>query len=380
MEMPSVDTSREDAARRRLDRLEGFLREDPANTTLLGDAFEVALQCGEWERARFHLAHGSALEPANVKWKLREAEFLLARHEYEGAVELLRQIQSQANPGSELHWVTAQDLAFAEFQRGRYAQCVELLCPLAEAGSARPPSGSLQQLWLRALHRTGQLELAMRWATNAERQGSLDAGAAGIASLIAFDLDDYAMAQRWVDMAKAGSSSSCLEASVARAGLAMARQNRQEAVAAADEALGLNPQEGRAWSIRAFAQLIAGGAQEAEASFAQAVRYMPQHVETWQGQGWCQLLLGHLPQAQASFESAVRLDPDAAESHSGLAMCLVLQQKEEAARAALARALVLDAADPAANCVKAILDGKLSGPAAARELVAGLFGPRPAGR
>lgn len=380
MEMPSVETSREEAARRRLDRLEGFLREDPANTTLLGDAFEVALQCGEWDRARFHLTHGAALEPANVQWRLREANFLLARREYEPAIQLLRQIRSESNPGSELERVTAQDLAFAEFQRGGYAECVELLRPLADAGSARPASGSLQQLWLRALHRTGQLELAVQWATNVEQQGSLDAGAAGVAGLIAFDLDGYAMAQRWVDMAKEGSSSPCVEALVARAGLALARQNMQEAVAAADEALGLNPQEGRAWSIRAFAQLVAGAAQEAEASFAQAVRHMPQHIETWQGQGWCQLLLGHLPQAQASFESAVRLDPDAAESHSGLAMCLVLQPKEEAARAALAKALALDAADPAANCVKGILDGGVSGPDAARELVAGLFGSRPASR
>lgn len=380
MEMPSVETSREEAARRRLDRLEGFLREDPANTTLLGDAFEVALQCGEWERARFHLTHGAALEPANVQWRLREANFLLARREYEPAIQLLRQLQSQASPGSELRRVTVQDLAFAEFQRGRYAECAELLRPLAEAGSARPPSGSFQQLWLRALHRTGQLEQAVQWATKAEQEGSLDAGAAGVASLIAFDLDDFATAQRWVDLARAGSSPPCLEAAVARAGLALARQETRVAISAAEEALSLNPQEGRAWSIRAFAQLVAGGAPQAQASFAQAVRHMPQHTETWQGQGWCQLLLGHLPQAQESFESAVRLDPGAAESHSGLAMCLVLQQKEEAARSALAKALELDAADPAAHCVKAILDGKLSGAAAARELVAGLFGSRPAGR
>lgn len=379
MNMPSVATAREEAARRRLNRLEGFLREDPANTTLLADAFDVALQCGEWDRARFHLAHGAAFEPANVGWKLREANLLLARRDYEAAILLLTQLRSQAMRGSELDRVVTQDLAFAQFQRGGFAECVDLLRPLAAAAASPALPGPLQQLWLRALHRTGRLELAVQWAADAEQKGALDAGAAGVASLIAFDLDDHSVAQRWVALASAGSHP-CVEAQVARAGLALARHNTQEAAAAADEALGLNPQEGRAWSIRAFAQLIAGAAPDAQASFAQAVRFMPGHAETWQGQGWCQLLLGHFAQAQASFESAAVLDPGGAESHSGLAMCLVLQRKEEAARSALAKALALDAADPAANCVKAILDGKLSGPDAARELVAGLFGSRPAGQ
>jgi tetratricopeptide (TPR) repeat protein len=311
-----------------------------------------------------------------VKWKLREAEFLLARREYEPAIALLTHLRSQAAPASELDRVAAQNLAFAQFQCGEFADCVELLRPLTAAASSRP-SGSLQQLWLRALHRTGQFELAVQWAKEAEQQGSLDPGAAGVASLIAFDLDDYALAARWVEAARAGLPAPSLEAVVTLAGLALVRQHPQEAISAAGEALKLNPQEGRAWSIRAFAQLIAGEAREAEGSFAQAVRYMPGHVESWQGQGWCQLLLGHLPEAQANFESAVRLDPDGAESHSGLAMSLVLQQKEGAARSALAKALELDPADPAANCVKAILNGEVAGANAARQLVAGLFRSRP---
>ena len=45
----------------RLDRLEGYLREDASNPLLLAEAFDAALAAGALDRAGFHLQHGLAL-------------------------------------------------------------------------------------------------------------------------------------------------------------------------------------------------------------------------------------------------------------------------------------------------------------------------------
>jgi len=62
----------------RLARLEGFLRADPANSSLLQDAFETALRLQAWDRAHALVQHGLNHGGNPLLWQLRSAEILLA--------------------------------------------------------------------------------------------------------------------------------------------------------------------------------------------------------------------------------------------------------------------------------------------------------------
>jgi tetratricopeptide (TPR) repeat protein len=179
-----------EAARTRLELLEGFLREDPDNSTLLGDAFMVALKCGDWKGAQALLTHAQGRHPGNDAWALREGDYWLAQHRYDEARIVLQRLALLAEPASPLANVVAQNLAHVDFCQLDYAACIAKLEPLmpvpAELGGDIP-IGATQQLWLRALHRNKDLARACQWASEADRAGQLDPGAAGVASLAAID-------------------------------------------------------------------------------------------------------------------------------------------------------------------------------------------------
>jgi len=367
-------------ALRRLDRLEGFLRQDPDNARLLVDAFEAALFCREWQRADAHLRHAQAKQPGDAGWALREGDFWLAQQRYDEARSVLEHLASQAQPGTPLASVVAHNLAFIDFQLGAYPACIARLEPWVTA----PPqpgdasTSALQQLWLRALHRAGELTRAMVWAAQAEQAGGLDPMAAGIAALIAIDEEDFAAAQRWCRAAQAGQQAPTLELRVAQATLALAGGDAQAAQQWADQALQLHPRDGRAWSARAFGSLLAGDLASAARDFEQALAYMSDHIGTWHGQGWTHVLRRDLPAAQASFESALALDRNFAESHGGLAVALALQKQASAATQHIELAERLDRGNLSSGYARAILSGKAQDAQAVQQLARRLLGGRKA--
>lgn len=358
------------AARQRLDRLDGFLREDPSNNALLIDAFETALSCGEWERARFHLQHGQTLHDEPLAWRLREGDFWLAQQRYDEALEVLQALEQTPSPPPGFFEVLLHNLAFIELRRGRLAECIGRLAPSLEAqGEAREAAGdqpvaatrALQQLWLRALHHDAQLDRAMTWARKAEQQGSLDVQAAGVASLIAVDASDFAAAQRWSAASlNAGSPAEHpAESLVTQASIALAARDALRAAQFADAALQRQPGDGRAWSMRAFAALLANDLSAARAAFLKAVAAMPRHIGTWHGLGWTQIVQKDHEGARNSFETALALDRNFAESHGGLAVVLSMQSQRQAAEEHAEVALRLDKSNLSGRYAQALLSGEV---------------------
>jgi tetratricopeptide (TPR) repeat protein len=367
-------------AQRRLDRLEGFLRQDSDNAHLLADAFEAALFCREWDRADAHLRQAQAKQPGDAAWALREGDFWLAQQRYSEARDVLERLAAQAEPGAPLAAVVAHNLAFIDFQQGAYAACAARLEPWVTA-PAQPGNTSLsalQQLWLRALHRAGELARAMTWAAQTEQAGALDPAAAGIAALIAIDEEDFAAAQRWSQAAQSGQQPPTLELLVAQATLALAAGDAPAAQQWADRALQLHPRDGRAWSARAFGSLLAGDLARAARDFEQALAYMPEHIGTWHGQGWAQVLQRDFAAAQASFESALALDRNFAESHGGLAVALALQKQTTAAQQHIELAERLDRGNLSSRYARAILSGEAQDARAVQQLARRLLGGRKA--
>lgn len=370
------------AARQRLDRLDGFLREDPSNNALLIDAFETALSCGEWERAVFHLRHGQSLLDEPLAWRLREGDFWLAQQRYDEAQEVLQALAKTPEPPPGFAEVLAHNLAFIEMRRGRYSECVDRLAPVLESqestDQAAVAARALQQLWLRALHHDGQIDRAMTWTLQAEQQGRLDAQAAGVASLIAIDASDFEAAQRWSAASLSHSSTveAPVESLVTQASLALAARDAARAVQFADAVLQRQPGDGRAWSARGFASLLATDLAAAHDAFVKALSAMGQHIGTWHGLGWTQIMQGDLAAARNSFDTALALDRNFAESHGGLAVVLAMQSQRQAAEEHAELALRLDRSNVSGRYAQALLSGEVKDVEDLQRFARRLFGGR----
>jgi tetratricopeptide (TPR) repeat protein len=393
--LSAAQTQERDAVRQRLDRLEGFLRSDPGNAVLRIDVFETALRCGEWSRAEAQLRHGQTHATDTLSWALREGDFWLAQKGYAQAREVLQGLVGIAETPSGFTDVVLHNLAYIDFCEGQFAACIERLAPRLEPReypTATEPVGealmprrldsaiepALQQLWLRALHHAGDLDRATAWLSWAEQTLQLDARAAGVASLIALDNSRIDMAQRWslAALATQHPQDRPIEALVTQASLALAGQDAKRAAQLADAALQINPSDGRAWSARAFADLLAGDLSRAQAHFHQALRTMPGHIGTWHGLAWTQLLSQDLAAAQASFEQALAMDRNFAESHGGLAVVLAMRGQEASAREHIELAMRLDRSNLSGQYAQALLSGEARDAVAVQRLAKRLLGGR----
>lgn len=363
-----------DAARSRLDRLEGFLAADPRNASLRADVFQAALQCGEWERARAQLHTARAAQPDDPAWALREADWWLAQRHYPQAREALEALALRSGSHPGLGDVVTYNLAYIEFAEGRWDACVELLRPQMEP--PRAGSALAQMLWLRALHRADRSDAAREWAAQAEQAGVLAPAAAGVAALAAIDEDDMPAAMRWAGLASQADAAPTMELLVARSTLTLAARQPQAARQFAAQALALNAQDGRAWSAGAFAAMLTGDLETAQAEFERSLSFMPGHIGTWHGLGWCGVLRGDLARARSAFESALELDRNFGESHGGLAVVLALQKQELPAREHIELARRLDRANLSSRYAEALLAGEAQDVDGVRRLAERLLGGR----
>jgi tetratricopeptide (TPR) repeat protein len=374
-------------ARQRLDRLDGYLRSDPRNNTMLIDAFETALSCQEWERAEFHLRHAQSLQTDGLAWQLREGDFWLAQERYDDAQSVLEALRNTATPPPGFADVVLHNLAFIDMRRGRPDLCIERLAPTLEtsaqegssaSGQAAIAERSLQQVWLRALHHDNQLDRAMTWSLANEQHSRLDPQVAGVAGLIAIDAADFAAAQRWsaMSLANGNASDHPVETFVTQASLALAERNAERARQFVEAALQRNPGDGRAWSTWGFAALLGGDFDAAVGAFQRSLAVMGQHVGTWHGLGWAQALQNRLPAARATFEAALNLDRNFAESHGGLAVVLAMQSDREKAQEHSEVALRLDPANVSGRYAQALLSGEVKDAKDLQRLARRLLGGR----
>jgi tetratricopeptide (TPR) repeat protein len=365
----TTDTTAEvQAARSRLGRLESFLVEDPHNQSLLTDAFETALSCKEWARADMVLAQGLASGVEPWSWRLKQADWLLAQYRYGEARAALLALQQEAEAPPTMGAVLAHNLSFIDVQEGAFHDSVTRLASWMELGhvdvaaeaatdAAADPTlkQALQTLWLRSLHRTGELDRAMAWTRAADAAHTLSPQAAGVAGQIALDADDLAMAERWTALSLEQGQPT-LESLTTAASLALGQSDAEATRKWCTAALQLKPDDGRARSVMGFGDMLAGDMPQAEQSFRQALQTsMAEHIGTWHGLALSLVLQGRLDEAQALYEQTLEMDRNFAESHGGLAVVLALKQQPELAQQSLDRALGLDKRSLSAAYAQALL-------------------------
>lgn len=347
------------AATARLERLRGYLLEDPANPALLADAFETALSCGAHGQAEEWLEAAEALGRDRAPWTFRRARLAIARRDLAGAAALLEGQQRDLGE----HPAIVHDLAYVRLLQGDLAACRSLLQPWMEQrdadlqGSAEAAvQAALQLLWLRALHRLQLLQEAMAWVREQAASGVLHAPARSVASLIALDLGDFTAARDWSDAAMEADPRQ-MEALVARACVALAEGKAGGATLLLQRALEINPVDGRAWSTLGLATLQERNLPLAQTRLETAVRHLPDHVGTWHALGWTRLLQGARADALEAFDHALALDRNFAESHGAVGLLLALEGRTADAQHHLDVADRLDAANLTARYARAWLAG-----------------------
>ena len=336
-------------------RFEQLLEQDPTNALLLADTADAAIAAGEFESADAFIRSGLALQPNEPGWVFRQATLRIAQRDLVAARELLTGLQQASGP----HPVIAHNLAYIDFLSGDFNSAAAALKPWLDQPQTQ--EDATQSLWLRAMHHLGSLDEAWAFVQARAKAGSLGAGAAGVASLIALDRSDLAAAQQ-LSQQSVDAGAAQVEAFVARASCALAAGDTALAKQLLQRALQLSPRDGRSWSSLGFALSIEQDFAGARQAFDTAVASMPQHTESWQGLGWACVMLNDLPAAAIAFDAALALDEANAESHGGRAVVHALQREHQAARAHIDRATGLDNANVSAQLAQRILSGEITGP------------------
>lgn len=344
----------------RLARLEGYLQQDPANPRLLADASEAALACGRHAEADSWLAAAQQLEPESVEWPFRRAHVCIARRDLSSAQSLLEQLQGRCGE----HPALLHDLAYVHLLRGEAAEARALLENWAGhdfrlEGVSPQQAAMLQATWLRACHRMGALDEAWAAASRWQAAETLQAGAAGIAALIALDMDELPAAHALAEWALRADAAQH-EALVALGSLALVEGRTAEARERLQQALLRHPEDGRTWSALGFASLMDQDLPRAHTELERAVASIADHIPTWQALGWTRMLLRDVAGALAAFETALLLDETRAESHAALGLAQVLAGSADPAGCHLQSAERLDPDGALAQLARGLMRNALA--------------------
>jgi cytochrome c-type biogenesis protein CcmH/NrfG len=375
--MPSLQRDKNPAtSTSKLNRLEGFLVEDPGNESLRVDLFELALATDHHERAEWHVMAALTLCNDQTGWRFRLASLRIAQGRLQEASEILDDLQAKEGA----HPIIAYNRAVVAFMRKEYQSCSEILSPWVSASPIEGISAAaseqllpenqayLQILWLRSLHRLGQLEQAWAWIVNQRTRNTLTAAAAGVACLIAVDFDHAEQVEELARLAD-GHPASRQEVHLSLGTLLLSRNDTMSARHQLEQALALNSSSGRVWSTLGFVDLQDQHADQAVTDFERSVQLMPEHVGTWIGLGWAHLI-GHkdLLRSHKAFQTALDLDHNFAESHGCLAVILAAKGRQQEARHHIELADRLSRGNMAARYAEAVLSGEAADAAAMRRL------------
>jgi predicted Zn-dependent protease len=305
----------------RLQRLARYLQEDPHNMALLAEACEAAIACGEHAQALAYLATAERIAPAAPEWRLRRAHLCIATGELAQAAELLEELRAACGPDP----VLLHDLAHVRLLQGDARACHALLQPWMDedAGDARRMTREQRELlqlpWLRACHRLDRLDEGWAWARREQAAGTLGAAAAGAASLIAADLEQFDAALPLAQQALAADAGQP-EALVAMGSIALVARNPVQARHHLEQALERSPGDARITALLGFAGLLARDLPAARTHLEHAAQALPDHADTWQALGWTRLLQREREGAAAAFRTAMSLEEGAAPSHARLGL------------------------------------------------------------
>ena len=317
-----------------LQRLSAFLAQDPGNTELACEVFDLHFTAGNFSDARNVLDALPDEARHHVGVRFRQARLDLVAGDYAQAERTLTELAASGHDGPAI----AHDIAFAQLcQRNLEAAHASIETAVDRHGE----TPALRILQARVALMRKDYEAAQGALTHALRLDPHDATAHGLRALAWLDAGDEAQAARTADACLAQHPDQH-EALLAAGTAALWRGEAERSAAHYTRALERFPNSGRALSGMAQCRMAAGDLEGARALLERAVVAMPDHIGTWHALGWIQLLSGDLDLAENSYTEALALDRNFAESHGGLAVVALLDERYTEGEEAMKRALRLD--------------------------------------
>ena len=320
----------------RLQRLTGFLQQDPENLRLLADTASAALDEEETGVAAGLLARYERLEPLPPNLLNLRGLIALRTQRFDDAEADFAALLEAGHDAPPVRF----NLAWAKAMRGGYQAALDLL---SEEVVALGPRAA--RLRVEMLHHLGQLEEALEAGGRYAELYPDDQALAGALATVAIDAEDVEVARYYADRGAASPDG------LAALGVLLLNENRlEQSMALFDRALEANARSPRALLGKGLAMVAAGDAQGAAPLLESGAEIFGDHPGSWLAAGWARYLAGDVPGSRTQFERALAADDTFAESHGALAVVDLAQGDTAAAARRTEVALRLDR-----NCFSAAL-------------------------
>jgi tetratricopeptide (TPR) repeat protein len=322
-----------------LERLQGYLVLDPANSSLVGDTASCAIAAGEPLTALKILDDFALLEPLTPPLLNVAGLAALASQDFKRASEVFRALLDSSPDSCELRYNLA-------FSTSRLDDINGALALLDQPTTHLLPQAAVLKVQLQ--HFSGLFEEAIASAKDLLAYHSEDTALLGTASVLAMDLEDkgfaQACAQKSLDLyVKNGRQGSAnIDAMTTIGYLALDEGDQASASQLFDEAIAAQPFEPRAWIGRGLAQVSRGDFSQGALDITNGAAMFKDHLGSWIAAGWAHVLGEDLVSARKVFEKTLALDPTFSESHGSLGVVEFMEGNIDIAKSLASRALRLD--------------------------------------
>jgi len=297
----------------KLNRYILFLSQDPANTNLLIDTIQLAIDLGEVQAAEKLIEEHKESFKDNAVGNALAGHVMLAIGRADESVKFLTSALNQGNHDSSVYL----NLAYAYFFLRTYDQALAILSEHTELGDLFPPIYFV--LYARVSHITDNPQQAIDLLEKLHAEHESTAESAGLLSLILFEQNQQT--EKALQLANEAliKNPKAIEALIARTSLYLDSGHYEQALVDIQQATEYHPESGRAWSSLAQVEFNNLHFTEAKHAAGKAVLHMADHIGTWHLLGWANLMLGELAEALDAFKKSYDLDRRFAATHSGLA-------------------------------------------------------------
>lgn len=340
-------------AQGRLARLLDYLKADPNNLRLLGDALSLAIECADLPDSLQLIDYLEASQIQDPQLYAQATCLLLRVGRYEKAAEY----GERAIAAGIEHPAVIFNTAFGHFYNDAYEDASRLLERVTHSAEC---SAAALMLHVRALDHQERNEEAEPLALRAVQLEPENPEAIGLLALQQFENGDNPAAIRSAHEALSRNPDQ-LDALIACASAHFEQGTTEASRKAWMHTVDVYPECGRAWGGLGQIEFNDLNFDQAREHLERAVRHMPDHIGTWHVLAWIHILRSESEPAREALKHAYALDRNYSETHGAIAACDVLDGKLEDARQGVRRALRLDP-DCRAACYTQMLlmakDGK----------------------
>jgi tetratricopeptide (TPR) repeat protein len=294
----------------RLERLLGFLKNDPGNLNLLADAASAAVDARNFDAADDLLKRHAAIAPLPPALVNLEGVVALAQQRYADAGEIFASLRAGGADDPVLRF----NLAWTRAMTGAYQEAFALLDDAALDISPRAPS-----LKIHAMHHLDMLDEALAEGERLTQRYPQDQALAGALATLAMDAEKVDLA-----LAYAKRAPDDPEGQAALGMLTLGSFDAAQSLKLFDAALTRAPNNPRAWVGRGLGLVASGDAKTGAEALDKGAALFGDHLGSWIAAGWAHFTNGDYAKARTSFERAMAIDDTFAEAHGGLAVINIM--------------------------------------------------------